>query len=423
MNDGFLTCAGALVVALALWASPTASAEPVDRLAAVVNDEAVTARDIETRARLVMLSSGLQDSPEIRRRMMPQVVRRLIDERLQLQEAEKLKITVTDNDIAQGIATIEQRGKMGPGGFEKLLRANGIDMAAGRQQVRAEIAWIKVVRRKLLPNVKVSEEEIDAKLETVRGNLGQPEFLAAEIVLPVEQPDQEDEVKTLLERLVEQLRGGTSFSSLAQQFSQSATAANGGDLGWVAPAMLDPDIAKALGGIEVGQVAAVRSSAGWHIVALREKRIAGQGRDASGVMLDLAQIVLPLPRDLPQEEALRRVGELKAQTRAVKNCDEMETLGKNLRLSQSGRLGKVKAGDLPDHLREVVLKLGEKSPSEPVPVPGGAAILMVCKRDTPDAALPSREAVRARIEEERLDIQARRYLRDLRRAAFIELRM
>lgn len=423
MNIGCRKCAGALLVALALWASPAAAAGALDRVAAVVNDEAVTARDIEARTRLVMLSSGLQDTPETRKRIMSQVVRRLIDERLQIQEAERLKITVSDADIAQGIATIEQRGKMGPGGFEKLLRANGVDLAAGRQQVRAEIAWIKVVRRKLLPNVKVSDEEIDAKLETIRGNLGQPEFLAAEIVLPVEQPGQEDEVKNLLERLVEQLRGGTPFSALAQQFSQSATAANGGDLGWVAPAMLDPDIAKALGGIETGQVAAVRSSAGWHIVALKDKRIAGQGRDAAGVILDLAQIVMPLPRDLPQDEIMRRVGELKAQTRAAKDCDEMESLGKSLRLPQSGRLGKVKAGDLPEQLRAVVLKLGEKSPSDPVPVPGGAAILMVCKRDTSDAALPSRDAVRARIEEERLDIQARRYLRDLRRAAFIELRM
>ena len=92
------------------------------------------------------------------------------------------------------------------------------------------------------PQVDVSEAEIDDALSRARGNVGKTESRVAEIFIPIDRADMADDSKRSADRIVEQLKRGAPFGAVAQQFSQGATAAAGGELGWILPGGLDPTL-------------------------------------------------------------------------------------------------------------------------------------------------------------------------------------
>lgn len=114
-----LTCATA-ALALTLWSG--AQAQMLDRVVAVINDEAISYRDVEARVRLALVSSNIPDSQEARQRVVPQVLRKMIDERLQLQEAQRLSIVLSNADVDGAIATIEQQSRMPRGHYCPIWR-------------------------------------------------------------------------------------------------------------------------------------------------------------------------------------------------------------------------------------------------------------------------------------------------------------
>ena len=103
-----------LFVTIAVAAPMPALSQSEQRIAAVVNDEVISARDLRQRIRLVLFSSGIEDTTDARRRVARQVLRRLIDERLQLQEAKKRNIAVSDDEIRQSVSEVEKRNGMQP---------------------------------------------------------------------------------------------------------------------------------------------------------------------------------------------------------------------------------------------------------------------------------------------------------------------
>ncbi|MBM3629257.1 MAG: peptidylprolyl isomerase, partial [Alphaproteobacteria bacterium] len=148
----------ALLAALFLACAPAAWGQ--QRIVAVVNDEIISAHDVETRSVLTMVTAGIGNNPDIRKRIAPQVLRALIDERIQLQEARRSGVTVTDKDVADAIDRIERNNRMRSGDLEKALAQAGVSIPALQAQIRALISWQKLVSRKLRPQVQISEDEV-----------------------------------------------------------------------------------------------------------------------------------------------------------------------------------------------------------------------------------------------------------------------
>lgn len=413
----FRTGLVALTLALLAAAAP-ARAQELDRLAAVVNDEAISAADLEMRIRLALLSSNLPDNMDIRRRIVPQVLRKLVDERLQLQEARRLKISVTPEEIKRAIASIERQNRLQQGQLAGILSSAGLPLSVMERQTEAEIAWVKVTRLRLMPRIKVGDDEIDDRLELLRTNIGRPEYLMAEIVLPVDEPDKEPEVKRLAERIIEQLQQGARFQALAQQFSASASAAKGGDLDWMPHGALDTELAEVIEKMPKGSLSPpVRTIDGYQIVLLRDRRVAGES--GGEVTLALAQALIPKGDD--PAAARGQAAEIAA---SVKSCADMEQVAAQRKLPQSGRIGTVRLGDLPDGLRMAVAGLDILQPSQPLEDQGSFRVMMVCGRSgETDAGLPSRDQIREQLENERLELMGRRYLQELRKTAFVDVRL
>jgi peptidyl-prolyl cis-trans isomerase SurA len=413
---------GLLTLALLLLPPPAVSALE-QRIAAVVNDEVVSVRDLEDRLDLVVITSGIPDNQEARARLAPQVLRSLIEESLQLQEVQRLGIEVTQSEIDTALNNIAQRNQLSVEQMRSYLDANGINFDTLLHQVRAQIGWIKVVNRTIRPTVTVTVDQLDIAVQEARQSEGQPEFLLSEILLPVDNPAQADRVAEDARRLVQTLREGASFDSLARQVSAAASAERGGDVGWVAASAMPSELAALLERLGPGEISEPMSSPlGYHIFWLRDQRIADAPVDADQATVEVAltQILFPVDGAGAAAAARDRAAEMRPR---LTDCPAMVQVAEDLDAPASGELGWLRIGDLPPDLGQAVLNLPVGEVSPPLDGPGGIHLLMVCERRDPPALAPEREEIARRLQQERTERLARRYLRDLRKQAFVEVRL
>jgi peptidyl-prolyl cis-trans isomerase SurA len=411
-----------VLLALACGAPPSALAQDSLRIAAVVNDDVISQLDLNVRERMVISGSHLQDTPEVRSRVAPQVLRGLIDERLKLQEAQRLGIKIPDKDVDAQVKVIANENKMSVQDFEAALQQSGILIESLRNQIRSELAWLRVIQRRLRPNVTISDDQIDETMADLKANANQPQYLMAEIFLSVDSPAQEAEVRQSAERLVDQIHQGAGFSAVARQFSQSSTAAGGGDLGWVRLGQLDRTLEAALPSLKKGDVSApIRSNGGFHILYLRDLR-QGTTKAPEG-KVSMKQAFLPLPAKATQAQIDKANQQAQHIIDQAKSCDDMVRLAHEATPNAHTDLDNLDYGDLPPDLKAIATDQPLNTPSKPLHLATGVGVYMVCQRDIVSGGLPSRDDVGTRLLRERLEVMARAYLRDLRRAAFIDLRV
>lgn len=413
----------ALGVFLFAGVAPRAPAQDVQRIAAIVNDQVISQFDLAARTKLVVASSGLPDTPEGRRRIAPQILRILIDERLQLQEASRRNIRVSEADLSRAIATIEKNNRMPKGGFMQFLDQKGIPHQAAIEQLRATIAWQKLVDRRLRPTVTVGDEEVSEILKRILQSRGQDEARLSEILLAVDSPTEEATVRQNAQRLVDQLRRGARFDAVARQFSQGAAAAVGGDLGWIREGELDPALGKAVAALAPGEISdPVRSGAGYHILRLTDRRkfLAG---DPGKTKVTLNQVFLPLPPGASEAAVETQVSLANTLRETVRDCKDMEAAAKEARSPRPAELGTFTLKDLSASMRRAVASLKVGQTSAPQRLGDGVMVLMVCERVDPPSNLPTRASIRRSLFSRRLETLARRYLRDLRLASIVDLRV
>ena len=286
-----------------LIACGAAQAQQAGRIVAVVNDDIITRYDLIARLGIALSSPGVQDTPEIRRRLGSQVLRTLIDERLQGQEARRLGVGVSEREIAQQMADIEKRNNLQPGGLVRYFRDNRLDIEALKEHLRVEVAWSKVLNRQVVPRVEVGVDEVNARLAERRAAVGSNEYVISEIFLAADDPSREEEVKAAAEGVAAQLRAGASFAGLARQFSQSSSAAVGGDLGRVRAGQFDPRLEDALASLAPNEVSApIRVEGGFYILLLRERRVV----EGAALEKDNARERSAIVRQLRRERINRR---------------------------------------------------------------------------------------------------------------------
>ncbi len=420
--SGWLSFAGmfTLVIGTTLPAAAQQN-NPAMGIAAVVNEDVITVFDVQSRLALFLATSGIQNTPEVRQRLLPQVVDALVEERLKLQEARRLEIETTEEEIRGAVANIEARNGMRPGSFRTLLEDQGVNVGSFYGQIEADVAWSKVVRDVLARDVNIAPEEVDTVLDKLRANQGKQEYLVSEIDLPVSPAAPEQNVRQLAEELVTRARGETPFPALAQQFSQSPTAAVGGDLGWILPGELDRTLDRALASMTPGQISdPIRTATGYHILLLQDRRASGAPNPMKHI-IELSQIYLPTlgGRALTPDQ-LARYSE-RVQTE-VGNCEQMNKLAEEIGGPGSGQRPLLYAGSLPEKVRDVVTPLPVNQLSRPIEVTGARLFIILCQRRD-DTGLPAPGEVFAQLENDKLQNLARQKLRDLRRQALIDIRL
>lgn len=398
-------------------------AQSVEGIAAVVNDEVISRYDLNARLNMIIRSSNLRDTPELRQRLTRQVLQTLIDESLKMQEAKRLQIKVDDKEIEKAQRRIEKQNRLAPGGLQSFLKRQGIELFVLVQQIRVTLSWTKVLRRRAAGSIDVTDDEIAKALARINANLDKPSYRVSTILLIVDSPTDEARVRGDATRLVDEIRRGASFADIAQQFSHDASARRGGRLGWVQLGHFEKVVEDILVKMRPGEISRpIRSSVGYRIIALRSRR-ANSRTNVEETEVALRQILLPLPSTATPSEAAAQESLLRSVSGTITGCDDMTRAAKELGQGISAQLIKLKVRELPRDLRGIVLGLGVGRASKPVRTKAGTRILMVCQRKDPPARLPTPKSVRLMLLNQKAGLYSRRLLRDLRQTAFVDKRL
>lgn len=393
------------------------------RVVARVNDDAITDFDLSQRVLFAIKTSGLTDSPDLRQRMAQQMLRQMIDERLQVQDSKRLGVKPTESEIQNRYAEIERSAGLSRGQFRQYLQSVGVAPDIATQQIEAQIAWAKIIRRRIRSQVDVSDAEIDDALARMRANVGKTETRVAEIFVPVDRAEAADEAKRSADRIIEQLRRGAPFAAVAQQFSQGASAATGGDLGWILPGALDPALDAAMNKLQPRQYSdPVRTASGYHILYVVDRRSFATARPDE-VRLNLVQLTLALPPNASPEETNRATADAQKAMAGVRQCNDLHVQARQLKGATAGDLSNIRVGDLAANpqMYDQIPKLSVGGTAGPFRVAEGLQVVSLCNKAGGDG-MPTRDAISQQLLLQKLDAAGRRYMRDLRRQATIDVK-
>lgn len=395
----------------------------VRKATAIVNGDIITDTDVDQRLNLVLAANNNQISDAERQNLKLQVLRNLIDEKLQIQEARTHDVTVPDAEVEQAYARIAANFRQTPEQFAEFLRRAGSSPASMKQQIRSELAWSRLLRKRVEPFINVGDDEVQAVIAKLEQAKGKDEFRVGEIFLSAT-PETMPRVMADAERIVGAIRSGASFVAYARQFSEASTAAVGGDLGWVLLDQLSPQIAQIVQTTPRGTLSnPVPVSGGVMIVAVIDKRQVLSANPADAI-LSMKQISVPIPDTMTEANARALANRMQEMTRNMGGCGKVNEVARALN-GEVVSNDSVRLGDLPGPLQEIIgrLPVGGATPAFGSQR-DGIRVLVLCGRDDPPASagVPSFESIYAQMNDERVNSAARRYLRDLRRDAVIDYR-
>ncbi len=392
----------------------------VRRATAVVNGEIITGTDIDQRIMLLTNGDVSQVPAEQKEQLRIEILGQLIDESLRIQESEANEIKIANTEIEEYITRVaKQTFKLSVPETEKHLAEMGSSIASLRKQVKAEIAWNRVLGRNVTPFINVSEDEVKAKLEQMDANKGKVEYRLGEIYLSANEQNREQVYETA-RKLLEQLRGGAPFPEMAKQYSEASTAASGGDLGFVKLNVLPQAIATAALEMKANEIVVVPVSGGVSLLLLIDKRQIGMS-DPRDSTLELKQIAVDFPKGTTEAQAAPLVKRFADETQKINGCGAADSTAKSLGAEVVNR-DNIRIGDLPGPLQQVMLGMNVGQSTPPYgSLEDGVRVFVLCGRNAPkEVAQKSFDQIQTEIEEERIERRAQLYMRSIRRDAIID---
>jgi peptidyl-prolyl cis-trans isomerase SurA len=393
----------------------------VVKATAIINGDIITQTDIDHRVALLVMSQQGQIPPEELERVRQQVLRNLIDETLQIQAARAEKIEIRKSDIDRTVARVAAGVKRSPQELEAYLAANGSSIHTLRRQVEGEISWQRLQRAKIESGVSVGDDEVKAVLERMTSAKGADEYRVGEIFISAT-PANQAEAFASASKILEQLKSGASFAGYARQFSEASTAAVGGDLGWVRAEQLPTPLAAVVRQMPPGSISnPIPVPGGLSIIAVQDTRkiLTSDPRDA---VLSLKQVSIAFPPGTSRQAAEPVVARFAEAARNVGGCGGADKLAADFR-GEVVQSDQIKMRDLPPVLQQMMMPMQVGQATQPFgALEEGVRVLVICGRDESVANEPTFDQVYNQLNEERLNLRARRYLRDLRRDAVIEFR-
>jgi peptidyl-prolyl cis-trans isomerase SurA len=395
----------------------------VRKATAIVNGTVITATDVDHRIGMVLLANpGQQVPPEELQRLRAQVLRNLVDETLQIQAAEAEEIKVEQRELDTYFDTYAKNFGQTSAQFAAFLRANGSSDASVKRQIHGELAWGRLQRRVIEQFVNVSEEEVESVIKRLNASRGAQEFKVSEIFISAT-PETAAEARANAQRIVQQLRAGASFPAYARQFSEASTAAVGGDLDWVRAEQLPEALSQAVQQMPVGAVSEpIAIPGGFSIVAVTDTRqiLTADPRDA---VLSLKQMTVRFAPGMTRPQIENTVQGLLRTTQTMGGCGGAETAAQQIN-AEVVTNDQVRVRDLPAPLQQTLLGLSIGQATQPFgSVEDRISVLVLCGRDDPAPVNEvSYEQVYNQLTENRVNMRARRLLRDLRRDAVVDYR-
>ena len=402
-------------------------------VSAIVNDYLISDFDVNQRTALFLVTAGIQNPPaDALAQIRQQVLRALIDETLQLQEAAKRKITIKKDEVDSAVGQVATDNGLSVEQLTTTLRQAGVSMQTFRHQLTAQIAWNRLIEARYAGAINVTDDQIDSALDRIKEGATRPQFQVAEIFLGLGRPEDDTQVRENAEQIATQLTLGANFPNVARQFSQSPSAAGGGNIGWVQQGQLPAEVDKALAEMHPGQVSQpIKSEGGYYIVMLVDRReplgtkpVEAPQRDPNSP-LPLERILLPLPPESPGETIKQAMSFAETMRPHIRSCADIPAVVAQAQGLQHFRLGEIKLADLATELADAIGKTPPGGVTPPLTSDAGVELFVRCDpavRVVKPIEIPSRDEVTQQLFVQQLTVLSRSYLRDLKRDAVVEIR-
>lgn len=401
-------CKAAILVLCTLhFALPLPAHATPSSIAAVVNQEAVTESDISERLDFLLLESDNPDTDTTRQAMRGQVLQTLIDERLQIQDAAAQGIRIK----AEAITDYAQKlGVSLPGELPATIR----------QRIEAQMALEKVIARRIRPEIVVSATEVMEAQATAGRAAAATEVMLEQAFVPILLPEDAEHAQTMASRIVAEVRRGADLSRIADYFP--APGSDHAQDGWIRIVQLPEGVRHAVANLKPGVVSdPIRTAEGFYVVQVKDTHQISY-LSSGEPMARIRQIVIPLSKQATSTQLGTAQEEAESLRTRITTCESMESVARATGYLENWNLGWVALAKLSPALREVIDDLPLGTVSAPMRSGTGVHLLMVCERETPTPITLDPKEVEQQLLQRKLAFETRRYLQNLRRSAFIEMR-
>jgi peptidyl-prolyl cis-trans isomerase SurA len=415
--------------ALAQPSTPPQRVVNVDRVVAVVNDEAITQYDLDDAKRIVLQQLKQQNvQPPAQDVLDKQVLERMMTERSLLQFAKENGVRVDDTMIERAILRIAQENKLSAEDFRKALAKENIDYPRYREDVRHELTVQRLREREVDSKITVSDAEVEQYLAALKSQSGgEAEYKLAHILVMVPEQasaEQIDAKKRRAEEALRALKNGADFAQVAAGFSDASDALGGGNLGWRSGARLPTVFADEVRAMQVGQISAItRSASGFHIVKLLEKR----SRNEPTVVdqTHARHILVRVNEIVSESDAKAKIDRLKDRIDSGTKFEELAKLNsEDTTSAKGGDLGWLNPGDTVPEFDEAMKKLEPNQISAPVRTPFGWHLIQVLERRRQDITGDrARSEAQVAIRQRKADEAFQDWVRQIRDRAYVEVRL
>ena len=249
--------------------------KPVDlfgksiKIYAEINGDVLTTQDMQERVNIFVATTQIPVTKQNKKMVLERVLQSAVDEKIKIQEAEKNGINITPADLQTGLQNFASGNSMSVAELKEMLKSMQVNETVFTQQLKAEMAWARLIQQKIVPTVNVSGIEVKNAIEAANKNAGVEKFMVQELVISKKKAEG-------LSDLVQTLRQDPRFELYAIQFSESPTAQNGGNLGWVTHAQVADKIGQTLKKLKVGDVSdPILVGNDYYIIKLAQKYTPG----------------------------------------------------------------------------------------------------------------------------------------------------
>ena len=386
--------------------------QDIQAIAVIVNDEVISRYDVNQRVRLILVTSGIPATEENVKRIEEQAIKALIDEKIQIQEAIKLEVPDSPDEINLMLDNIARGNQTTAEGILESITSQGVNSETLLNQIKSELLWNKIVRGRFGSYINISDEEVNIIYDRTIQNINNSQYDISEIFIGFEDESEEKEAKELTERLTEQLKNEIAFEPVAQQFSQAPSSGQGGFIGWVSEGQLDLDIISNIKNLEIGSVSnPIKTVNGYYIIKLNGKSEEG-GKNPMKNQYDLISVSFNIEDKIMAQDFSDN----------FISCKRLDGLLENYNQKEVNVIGKRLLQELPQELHKELLEKNAGNTLSPRFSEENIDIILICDRKDDIGIQVNRDVIEDNIYSQKMGMMSRRHLRDLRRDAVIEYR-
>ena len=390
-------------------------------IVAIVNDEPITMMDLDARIRLIIISSNLPNNLDTRKNLSGQVLQSLISERLQHQEAKKLGIRVTNQEVENNIKFIEKQNNMQENQLIETLFKNGVPKSALPIRLKSNLIMQKLLQNIIRPKVVINNNEVNNEYNNLLANNGKMEYKFSEISFNFSNLSKKEDVILIAKQIRKKIIEENNFDVIGKRIQENGTGIYKNN-NWKLTNKINKDIYLQIETMKKNEISElVLTNTGVSIIKIDGKR-EFKIPELSQTVSDIAFISSDLPINKNKIDLF--IEDIKNKTENIKSCDELTELSKIYGNKRGKYLGKILLKNLPKYFIEELKNLNVNQPSKPIVADDGIYVTMICNYNKDlNQEYALKEMIKDNIRNRSTTILKERYLLDLNRKALIDVRI